>query len=358
MKINYLDKNLKTPSPADTVRNQPASSKAASLKPQATQPTAQTPPALAPKPVMPTANPVSAMIAAAGLPSDKLSTSVVSFARFFSLPFKPELMAAIRKQALAQPAPQSAPADSSQLLPVPLRQAGLAAAVQTLEKEAAGFREAVSLAAAAAESKGVKLNSDGLEAFASAIDPERRGRQNSGKKGQRHGGNEKENPSSEDIFADTPVSGSALRDSVLEASEKNPMLAMLNRLPGKNGCTWIVLPFNYNAGGNKLRVSMRVLVENDTPGTSRFRRAVLDITENNGGNRRLFSMEPAADKTPKLTVFVNDKPGQKACEDYIRELSGKTGIPANRIAVQNREGEFPCESGGGNDLLLSINESV
>jgi hypothetical protein len=33
---------------------------------------------------------------------DKLSASIITFARFFSLPIKPESMAAIRRQAFTQ----------------------------------------------------------------------------------------------------------------------------------------------------------------------------------------------------------------------------------------------------------------
>ncbi len=47
-----------------------------------------------------------------GLPADKISSSIISFARFFSLPLKPELMAAIRRQVFARSGVQQGAANS------------------------------------------------------------------------------------------------------------------------------------------------------------------------------------------------------------------------------------------------------
>ncbi|MCL2265783.1 MAG: hypothetical protein FWC22_07050, partial [Treponema sp.] len=56
------------------------------------------------KPAAPSAGIRSAvsLAAASGLPPDKLSASIVTFAKFFSLPLKPQVLADIRRQALSQ----------------------------------------------------------------------------------------------------------------------------------------------------------------------------------------------------------------------------------------------------------------
>jgi hypothetical protein len=252
----------------------------------------------------------AALIAGSGLPSDKLSASVVAFARFFSLPLKPELLAAIRRQGVA---PQTHLAKT---------------AAQTLTEPNAA-REAFSLAAAAAESKGVKLNAVGLEAYAVAIDPELRERNHG--KGGRDRRDENPDEAEKKNAGNPPLSAESLRKTVLESAEKNDLLAVMNRLPGKDGRRWIVLPFTYTSGGKELSVSMRVLLEGDTPETSRACRMVLDIAglEGETGGRRVFVAE-----------------------------SVNGGAPPECVAVKNSGENFPFECGGGNYLLRSIDKMV
>ena len=297
---------------------------------------------------------VAAMVSLAGLPAGNLSASVVSFSRFFSLPLRPELMAAIRRQAVSVPPPPAATSSESPLPSSPVRQAVLTAQTQG---EAAGYREALALAAAAAESKGVKLTTDGLEAFAAAIDPDRQNRQGRKRQDEESDKKEREKTSPD---SDIPLSGSELKKKALEAAEKNPLLALLNNLPGKDGRRWIVIPFCYNSGGKELQVSMRVLVDGDAPREGRFCRMVLDIAENRAdlgraGERRLFSIEQKDNAKTELTVFAEC--GEQT-EVYIRELSLRTGIPPEQIIVQNRAEKFPCEHGCADGLLPFVNESV
>jgi hypothetical protein len=260
---------------------------------------------------------VAALVAGAGLPSDKLSASVVAFARFFSLPLKPELLAAIRRQGVA-PQPHLAKTATP---PAPAAQA-------LTEPNAA--REAFSLAAAAAESKGVKLNAAGLEAYAAAVDPDLRERDR-GKGGRERRDENPDDAEKEKADSKVPPSASGLRETVLESAEKTDLLAVLNRLPGKDGRRWIVLPFTYTSGGRELSVSMRVLLEGDTPGTIRACRMVLDIAGQEGENG----------ETEGRRVFVAES--------------------ADCISLQNSGENFPCErgyDGCGDGLLLSIDEMV
>jgi hypothetical protein len=347
----YLHKTTGTTAgktaPEPPVRN-------AAAKPQAAKSSASVPPA----PVHSTAVPrsASALIAAAGLPVDKLSASIISFSRFFSLPLKPELMAAMRRQAVAQPSAVQADAVKNALAEnAPTQNA-------TDSATTAKIREALSLAAAAAESKGVELHPKGLEAFAEAIDPDWQKREDSGGHGQRGRQNKDQQQEEENAPDKTvPITAAALKQMALESAEKNPLLAILNQLPGKNGGRWIVLPFSFEEGGREFKVSLRILLEADqSPNRAACMAATcvaVDIAESE--RRWLFSLE-AANGLPakKLAVYLQPELPPKAHAPLARELSDLLGIPLERISVRNRTEPFPCESGGADDLLRSINEAV
>jgi len=299
----------------------------------------------------------AALIAAAGLPMDKLSASIVSFARFFSLPLKPELMAAIRRQTLAPLCKQPSSATASQA----------AAQADTVKHTAAEpspdlgtavkNREALSLAAAAAESKGVELHPKGLEGFAGAVDPDWQKRQDSGghnqrgRQDKRHGGREEKNTP-----PISPITAAGLMEMALESAEKNPLLSILNRLPGKSGQRWIVLPFNFCEDGREFKVSMRILLETDNQASNQAVHMALDIIEPE--RRWLFALESKGLSANRLTVYLQPELPPKAEAPLVRELSDLLEIPVERISIKNRIESFPCESGCGDELLYPVNEAV
>ena len=318
-----------------------------------------------PVPVHNTAVPrsTSALIAAAGLPLDKLSTSIVSFARFFSLPLKPELMAAMRHQTVTHPsaAAENAPDSGT----------------------AAKIREALSLAAAAAESKGIELHPRGLEAFAEAIDPDWQKREDSGGHGDRGRRNKNHQQQEEENAPDktgpakiAAITAAGVKQMALESTEKNPLLAILNQLPGKNSRRWIVLPFSFDEGGKEFKVSLRILLEADqSPHRAACMAATqlaatcvaatcvaLDIAESE--RRWLFALESASGllaaglPTKRLAVYLQPELPPSAHAPFARALSDMLGIPLERVSIRNRAESFPCESGGADDLLRSINEAV
>ena len=285
----------------------------------------------------------SSLAAAAGLPQDKLSASIVSFARFFSLPLKPELLSAIRRQAFS---PQSAP-------PPELRQslAGPAPAQEPV-LTAARIRETLSLSAAAAESKGVELHPKALEAYAEAVDPEWQKKQNSG--GQKRRQRDKDQNEKERIKT-PPITAPALEKAVLQSAQKNPLLDILNKLPGKNGQRWIVLPFDFPQDDPEYRVSMRILLE-EPP--SRAACMALDIAESaDPGQRWMFMLEAANGKPVRLTSYLRPELPPRAQSRLKRELSALLEIPPERVFVRNTEEAFPCES-DKSEQLPSINEAV
>ena len=314
----------------------------------------------APVPQAPAPRSTSALIAAAGLPVDKLSASIISFSRFFSLPLKPELMAAMRRQTLAQPS--AAQADTVKH-----------AATETAPESGAvaKIREALSLAAAAAESKGIELHPRGLEAFAEAIDPEWQKREDSGEHGQRGWRNKNQHQQEEENapVKTGPMTAAGLKQMALEAAEKDPLLAILNRLPGKNGGRWIVLPFSFDEGGREFKVSLRILLEADqSPNHAACMTAAyvaLDIAESE--RHWLFALEPSKTtyspivdrlSANRLIVYLHPELPPESQAPLARELSDLLGIPLERISIRNRTEPFPCESGRADDLLRSVNEAV
>ena len=288
---------------------------------------------------------VTSLISSLGLPSDKLSASIVSFARFFSLPLKTEQLMSIRRQAFT-PAAENTQTDVKQ--PAVKNPA----ASLTPEKNRAAF----SLAAAAAESKGVELQPKTLVSFAEAVDPELQKRRDGQKRDQRDKNREQKD---ENTLSKTgAVSSSGLEKLALESAEKNPLLYLLNRMPGKNGQRWIVLPFDFSQDGKDFRVSMRILLETKQA-SDRAILMALDIAETtDDDNRWLFALEAANNQIVKLSVFVKPDLSPKIHSSIKRELSSLLEIPAQRVSVKTRLDDFPCESNFADDLLRSIDEAV
>ena len=307
-----------------------ASSSGNAGAPQAPAAAPQKPPAL-PVPAPAMRHSVQTLVAAAALPGDALSASLVSFARFFSLPLKPGLMAAMRRQALSPPVR----GDGQPVLP--------AAPGTQAASGAAAFREALALAACAAESKGVELTRAALEAYAAAVNPDRQKRPGG------DGGNRRRQPGEGGKGAAVkppPVTAGALREAALEAMRDNPLAAMLNSLTGNDGRRWIVLPFEFDEAGRLYSVSLRVLTET-ADGTGLM---VLDIAENPGGGkdaktvRRVFSLESRAGCPFRLSACLSPAPSPSAAAALTAALAGITGVPAERVAVGPLDVRFPAES--------------
>ena len=332
---------------AEPPRQNSASTKAASSDLKSASAAAKPP--VVPPPAA--ARSVPALIAAAGLPTDKLSASIVSFARFFSLPFKPELMAAMRRQALA-PSATAAP-------PVVSPTAESASDLEIVAKN----REALSLAAAAAESKGVELDPKGLEQFAEAIDPDWQKRQDPDERNRKRQRDNSDEQEKENTVPKTgPLSASGVKEMALSAAEKNPLLAVLNKLPGKNAQRWMAFPFSFNENGREYKVSLRILLDTIDSTSNRAVCMAVDIAESETGQSWLFVIN-GPNRHGKvaasgLTVYLQPELPSQAAASLARELSTLMEIPPERVAVKNRTESFPCESGGTDDWPLAVNEAV
>ena len=333
---------------------------------------------------------MAALIKQSGLPIDRLSASIISFARFFSLPLNPAFLANIRRMVLAASNPSAqggtaaAAAEAAGTVAAPAGDAAATGAAS--EAAAAGAaeilanqREALSFAALAAADKGLELTTEGLEEYAAAIDGEgREGRNNhnyeeSGKK-ENSGKNTEKQTSPPVSFPSIP-SEILMSERFLESQENTPLLALLNRLPGKNGQRWMVFPFNFSENGILFRVILKIMLDreilNDSP---KVRRMDLDISKNtlNGqsgagisGERWLFIMDNCSlqqkehKEKPECRLTLMLKPPRRtgALKSLAKKLSKYLEMPAQNIVVKNLS-LSPFMVDNPDDLLHSINKEV
>ncbi|MDR2069978.1 MAG: hypothetical protein LBP81_00970 [Treponema sp.] len=262
------------------------------------------------------------LVRSLNLSPDSLSAALVTFARHFSLPLDPVLLTKLRREVLSLKTP----------------------------------RESAALAAAAAAGKGVTLTPEALEKYAAAIDPDARGDQKDGQGREGTGGNgfeqkDRQPESPGDISGQvTPESLKRIRDDI---DEKDPLLSLLNRLPGKDGERWMVYPFQVSAGGKRFMVSVRA-----APGIGKDdARLAVDIA---GEDRRwLFAVNrpasPQQRDTAETEVSVSPLPELPLREVLEREIQEVLGPLGGRVTLRE-SGPFLAEC--RNKDLPSINEEV
>jgi hypothetical protein len=303
-----------------------------------------------------------------GLPPDTLSASIISFARYFSLPLNPDLLAKIRREALF-PAPGKNAAGE----PVP-------------GKEAPVSKAAAALAAAAAASKGVGLSLRGLETYAlslrgqEAADPEYPAKEpeaperplgGDGNSGGGGGGGERrertdgEGPAASGktrrtgrVLAAAAADADKLREQLIKIEEQDPLLHLLNRLPGKNGRRWIVIPFSLPGETGEFRVSLRLLLR-ETPSGGSPDRLALDVS---GGDqnplRWLFVFDKPPEGDPRLQVRFWPPEDKKTLNSFRKELSRLFSMGRKQIILRNYEEFPPFATDCRDNVLLSVNEEV
>jgi len=325
--------------------------------------TPNTPRSASPRVGMPHAG--TSLSAALGLPQDKLSSSVISFAKFFSLPLKPQLLTDLRRYALTPPSQTANPSSAKNIL----------ANANTAENTNASFaaektRQALSLSAAAAESKGAELTPKGLESYAQAVDPDSRrhddDRQRRRRNREQDEQDDKNSLKTEAVkksqhgeYSSPRFTAESLKKMFLEKEKQTPLLEILNRLPCKNGQHWIVLPFDFEEADKNYNVSMRVLLDDERSSNNAVCMA-LDILESGGVNddkRWLFVTESANDKPMRVSVYFQDELSQKGSSKVKSELSNLFNIPPEHINIKNITEPFPYEASFAENFS-SIDEAV
>jgi hypothetical protein len=273
-------------------------------------------------------------------------------------------MAAIRRQAMSPAIQQPKTAQPSTHIShtqavqhgetVPSR----AASSETLAKN----REALSLAAAAIKDKGAEISLEKIEAYTEAIDPDWQKR-NSGDNSQRQQHKEQKKEAGEDETPDkAPLSATDIKNMALESTEKDPMLSILNRLPGRNGQFWLVLPFDFNESGKEFKVSLRILIDKE------IKHMALDIAEYGEQQRRWLFVPVhqnqetlnATDSSAisRLMLYIQPELPPKAIASLAHKMSQAMEIPLENISVKNMIEQFPCEADERSDPMFTINEAV
>jgi hypothetical protein len=286
------------------------------------------------------------LAAALGLPGDRLSASILSFLRFFSLPL--DSAAQIRSRALDSADPKSpdlkgpeiaAEKDSGQAGSTVLRGA------ETLLRS----REALSLAGAAFLDKGLQPGGEALEKYAGAIDPDRRRSpgNSAGNGGEAHHGKGGDSDSSEDRDGSGVPDGELLRR---RTASGDPLLDLVNRLPGRSGKRWIVIPFEWE----QYRVTLRILLGSGDVRPYPADRMAMEIVSEAEHWLFIFNFHNSIE----LSFGRQPSPGQRIFKLMKKELSALLDIPFEQIHPQNWEKFPPFAPESRDEALLSINEEV
>jgi hypothetical protein len=303
---------------------------------------------------------LSALAQALGLPGDGLSASILSFARYFSLPLTPDLLAKIRRDSLfaaSRPSGETA---------------------KTGPPQGRDLQSALALASAAAAAKGLELSREALTAYALAltgqgpIDPDQSGNPGpsgggpggDGGDGGRDGGSGGDGdggPGGDGGGGDGGlIRAERLRKELAALGEQNPLLDLLNRAPGKNGERWVALPLSFSRDDVEYRAVLRILIERPfsegLPG-----RLALDIS---GGGRDgpilrwFFMYDRPAGETARLKARFWPPEGAAALRAFKKELSRLLFLHSKEIDLQNDEENPSFAPDCRTAVLHSVNKEV
>jgi hypothetical protein len=260
-----------------------------------------------------------------GLPRDALSASLLSLAKFFSLPLDTKLLLRLRQQALSLP-PAKTPPNSVPEGPDP---------------PLAGQIRSAALAAAAAAGKGVVLSPEALGRYAAALAGE--DRESGVPEDMEEGAGQDNRPEEKGAprFSEPRREGKRVFAERIEG--RLPLLGVLNRIPGRDGRRWISLPFSFDSGGVDFKVSLRILVADHKGGAPWMaERMALDIRT--GRHRWSFMLENApgrAGQTFDRAAFGVQPPLKPGAERSLRELLGS--VAGKLVMRDSADGAFPEE---------------
>jgi hypothetical protein len=259
-----------------------------------------------------------------GLPQDTLSSALLAFSRYFSLPLDPELLLKLRGNVLALMETRTAKYLSPKT-----------------------FRDAAVLASAAAADKGVELSPEALERYAEALDPESRDSPDGGeeRRRQRPGFQEDEVLEPENI-----------RQKAGEIEANEPLLGILNRIPGKDGRHWVALPFTFHSEGIEFKISIRIVLKEYTISENKVERLAVDVSSES--RRWLFIMDKPG--TPGARIDISVYPPLEAARFVLLEgeIRGLLKEFAGSVRLWNNRDEPPFGADSRNEVLLSIDEEV
>jgi hypothetical protein len=294
---------------------------------------------------------VKDLVLSLGLPRDALSSTLLSLAKFFSLPLDAQLIRQLRQQALSQaPLSQEPPGDGSP-------ESGPAKPDLPFS---ATLRSAA-FAATAAAGKGVTLSPEALGSYAAAIAAGSRDREDgddgAGADSGSGGHNKPWAESPDEADSGVPVAsprggpeaperrtqgGSALVERI---EGRLPLLGVLNRIPGRDGRRWISLPFSFESGGADFDVSLRIALADTNSIPWKAELMALDVkTERRSWSFMLENAGNGEGQAFSRAVFGVRPPLKPAAEKALRKLLG--GIAGKVLLRDSSGGAFPEEEAG------------
>jgi hypothetical protein len=305
--------------------------------------------------------------AALGLPQDRLSASLISFLKYFSLPLDAGVIEKLRRQVLA--------AESLKRPGEPLS-IGVEQGEKGLKTGEAG-REALALGAAAAIDKGVKLTGEALGEYAAAMDPEKErlpweedpqeggSGPETGENGGGSGQNKRRENKKTKNDKNHALPPEPRQDKVPEIEDirkiyekeemKKELIGLLNKIPGKNGQRWIALPFRFFNQGVEFKVSIRILLK-ETGLFCQSGHLAVDIA---GPFRRwLFTLDKPLKGGARLEAAVSPPLPRRDFQALERELQADLGALAEHISLRNSMEKTDFTTNSEIKHLPSVNEEV
>ncbi|WP_041611015.1 hypothetical protein [Treponema primitia] len=255
------------------------------------------------------------LILTLGLPQDTLSSSLLSFFKFFSLPMDTKLIQQLRQEILFL---------KNRL---PRKEGDL----KTRE-----FPRSTALAAAAAADKGLTLSTEALERYTAAYDD--------GEKGDSHHSGEGEDGAGQ------------FRDLADRVEAETPLLGLLNRARGRDGKRWVTLPFSFTAEGVEFKVSLRIVLTDTNTIPWKASRLFLDIYSER--RRWAFMLENPGGKGSRAVVgiFPSLEPGRGISLE--KELLTLLGPLAEQVTLRDIGEGFLFEEDDLDMSLSVVNEEV
>ncbi|MDR2144434.1 MAG: hypothetical protein LBP29_08700, partial [Treponema sp.] len=149
-----------------------------------------------------------------------------------------------------------------------------------------------------------------------------------------------------------------IKQKVTAVLEKGPVPDFINRIPGKDGRRWLVVPFSFSGEGIDLRASFRILLPDPAGkgnGAGTFAADIAVFREKKLSRRWFFMLEGKSGKEFKaqkaeFSVF----PPVSGRKTFIAEFAKMFGLSDDKILLK-RENKF---SDSRNDLLRTIDEEV
>jgi hypothetical protein len=158
--------------------------------------------------------------------------------------------------------------------------------------------------------------------------------------------------------ANRELTAEELKRQVSAVLGKGPVPDFINRIPGKNGRRWIVVPFSFSGDGFDLRSSFRISLpdpDDKGVGTGNFAADIAVFREKKLSRRWFFLLEgTCAGEFKAKRADFSVTPPVSGSKILIRELAKLFNLPGDKITL-NKKGNF---ADSRNDLLRTVDEAV